>query len=416
MEGDIDGVNAHVKSLSEYQNPEGVQLPEFAEFSPRFQAFRLFRTCMALQASQNYPRARRTFYDSLSWFEIAFDDVFIKRCQAIIEKYSLPKYTKKYTYEQIEQLKFMRIVWEFSVMLLDASTHNEVKMNVNPKVETELVPIGYAQIFNYEHMALELFLILTQIQRQQTQKDAIKFFNHSIAWFGGIFDAKFTIQGYIIDQTETNVEQRYRKLVAAFAKLLTRKSVMTTPFATLVYKPPEGVGTPKSVEEIVSQKKTKELPESDAVIRAAIESNFTGISQTPEGDTNAAIQALAAGIFNNISEEKLNSNNEDIDQEAEEIKAARLKQMEDQMDEMIRNEEDPEIIKVLDRRMENIRVQPAQKTEKKKITSSRKPATRKVTKTKTPMKGSEDQKPKEIKHKRTIFDLLPPEQRPKDKQ
>src|SRR5574344_1176632 len=125
MEGDIDNVNSAVKSLSEYQNPEGVQLPEFAEFSPRFQAFRIFRTCMALQASQNYPRARRTFYDSLSWFEIAFDSTFIQRCQGIIEKYSAPEYTKKYTYEQIEQLKFMRIVWEFSVMLLDASTHNE---------------------------------------------------------------------------------------------------------------------------------------------------------------------------------------------------------------------------------------------------------------------------------------------------
>jgi hypothetical protein len=151
----------------------------------------------------------------------------------------------------------MRIVVEFTRMLLDASSKNRVALNVDPTKRVELTPVGYAQVLNYEHMALEFFNRLTQIQQQQSHRDAIKFFYHSIAWFGGIFDAKFLTQGYLIDQSEVNSELRYRKIVSAFSKLLTRKSITPTAFATLSYKPRPGDNVPHVVGDIVKAKKQK---------------------------------------------------------------------------------------------------------------------------------------------------------------
>ena len=260
-------INAN-SSLSDYGKADDESLEEFAEFSPKYQAFRLYRTCLQLQATQQYPRARKTFYDNLGWFTIMFDPVFPQRCYDIIQKYESREYVDAYTYEQIEQVKFMRITVEFSRMLIDASSKNKVKFNVNPKKRVELIPVGYAQVLNYEHMSIEFFNRLTQIQQQQSHRDAVKFFNHSLGWFGGIFDAKFVMQGYLIDQTESNPELRFRKLVSAFSKLLTLKSITPTAFATLVYKPKPGAGTPITVDDVVKAKGAKPADISASAERA----------------------------------------------------------------------------------------------------------------------------------------------------
>jgi hypothetical protein len=166
----------------------------------------------------------------------------------------------------------MRIIFEFSVMLIDASSRNRVKINTRPDKHAELVPIGYAQVLNYEHMSLEFFNRLTQIQTQQSQKDAMKFFNHGLSWFGGIFDSKFLMQGYLIQQTDMTTEMRFRKLVGAFSKLLTRKSITPTAFASLVYKPRPNDNTPRVVGDIVKSKgaKSNNVPSAEtALINAA---------------------------------------------------------------------------------------------------------------------------------------------------
>jgi hypothetical protein len=250
-------------NLSDYSISEDESFDEFAEFSPKYQAFRLFRTCMSLQVLQQYPRARKTFYDNLGWFAIMYDSVFPVRCNAIIKKYEQVEYKSRYTYEQIEQLKFMRIVVEFSRMLLDASSKNRTKINTEKDKRVELIPIGYAQILNYEHMSLEFFNRLTQIQQQQSHRDAVKFFNHGLSWFGGIFDAKFVMQGYLIDKTKNAPEVKFRQLVSAFSKLLTRKSITPTAFATLVYKPRPHWDVPKTVKDVVKHKKHISSQESD---------------------------------------------------------------------------------------------------------------------------------------------------------
>ncbi|MFA5395387.1 MAG: hypothetical protein WC346_05135 [Methanogenium sp.] len=248
-----------VPNLQSYKNPEGELLQDYAEFSPKYQAFRVYRICLSLQAQQQYAKAREAFYDNLGWFTVMFDPTFPARSQTIISRYSNPQYAERYTYEQIEQLKYMRIVLEFSRMLMDASSRNKSTLNTQPDRAVELVPIGYGQIFDYEHMVLELFMQLTQIQRQQNRRDATKFFNHAIPWFGGIFDAKFIISGYIISQTELRPEQRYRKLVSEFSKLLTRKAVAPTALATLVYKPAPNDIVPHCVDDIINGGKAKAI-------------------------------------------------------------------------------------------------------------------------------------------------------------
>lgn len=283
-------------SLSDYGKAEDETLAEFAEFSPKYQAFRLYRAILQLQATQQYPRARKTFYDNLGWFTIMFDPVFPQRCYDIIHKYESMDHSSVYTYEQIEQIKFMRILVEFSRMLIDASSKNKVKFNVNPNKRVELIPVGYAQVLNYEHMAIEFFNRLTQIQQQQSHRDAVKFFNHGLAWFGGIFDAKFVMQGYLIDQTESNPELRFRKLVSAFSKLLTRKSITPTAFATLVYKPRPGAGTPITVNDVVKAKGAKPKDILDANEKARVKDKMpeTTAVKSAQREQLAAIMRATA--------------------------------------------------------------------------------------------------------------------------
>ena len=87
------------------------------------------------------------------------------------------------------------------------------------------------------------------------QRDSVKFFNHGLSWFGGIFDAKFIMQGYLIAKTNNKPEVKFRQLVSAFSKLLTRKSITPTAFATLVYKPRPHWQVPKGVKDVVKDKK-----------------------------------------------------------------------------------------------------------------------------------------------------------------
>jgi hypothetical protein len=254
------------KGLADYKETDENMIEEEKHFSPKYQALKIFQSCLNLQYNGNYPRSRAIFYDSLGWFGVMFDETFPIRCRAIIQRYDIEYEEKQYTYEQIEQLKFMRIVMELSRMLLDASTKKRGKINQDPEKMVELVPVGYSQIFNYEHMAREFFIQLISLQRQQGYKESATFFNHTIPWFGGIFDAKFVIAGYIINNTEENPEIRYRKLVSEFSKLLTRKSITPSAFATLAYKPNATDKTPKSVEDIVKVKKRGKDNESLSAI------------------------------------------------------------------------------------------------------------------------------------------------------
>jgi hypothetical protein len=184
-----------------------------------------------------------------------FDETFTMLCHDIINKYDSTKYRSEYTYEQIEQLKFIRIVSEFSRLVLDASSKNRTQLNKDPTKRVEMAVVGYSQIVDYDHMAIELYNKITQVQKQYHQREVSKFFNHSLAWFSGMFDSKFIIQGYLLYQTECSSELRYRKLLVAFSKLLSRKGVSPTPFITLVYKPNSKDDIPKTVDDVVKAKK-----------------------------------------------------------------------------------------------------------------------------------------------------------------
>lgn len=116
----------------------------------------MFRTCLGLQYNNQYGRARKTFYDSVSWFSTMFDETFTTRCHSIIQKYDSPEYCSSYTYEQIEQLKFIRIVSEFSRLVLDASSKSHKKLNQDSNRRVELVAVGFPQIIDYDHMSIEL--------------------------------------------------------------------------------------------------------------------------------------------------------------------------------------------------------------------------------------------------------------------
>lgn len=245
-------------ALSDYGTTSEDSLTEYSTFSPKYQFFKVFRTVMSLQANGQYSAARRTFYDSLGWFNIMFDQVFPSRCSAIIAHYERPEYYNVYTYAQVEQLKFMRILTEFTRLLIDVSSKHTNKLNQEHNKRVELTPIGYSQVIDYQLLSLEFFNRLTQIQQQQSNRDAITFFNHSLGWFAGIMDAEFVLQGYMIAQTEGNVDLRFRKLVNAFSKLLTRKSITPTVYATLTYKPTTE-GTPMTVGDIVKSKKQKQI-------------------------------------------------------------------------------------------------------------------------------------------------------------
>jgi len=141
-------------------------LPDYAEFSHKYEFFKMFRTCLSLQYNNQYMRARKTFYDSVSWFAPMFDQTFSERCHNIIQKYDSPEYRAEFTYEQIEQLKFIRIVSEFSRLVLDASSKNRVKLNQDPKKRVEMTAVGYSQIVDYDHMSMELFTVLHQLDRE----------------------------------------------------------------------------------------------------------------------------------------------------------------------------------------------------------------------------------------------------------
>jgi len=230
-------------------------LPEYAEFSQKYEFSKMYRTCLSLQFNNQYPRARKTFYDSMSFFAPLFDYTFSNRCNTIISKYDSPDFHSIYTYEQIEQLKFIRIVSEFSRLVLDASSKNRVKLNQDPTKRVEMIPVGYPQIVDYDHMSIEFFNKIVQVQKQYHHREIFKFFNHGLAWFAGAFDAKFVMQGYLLYQVECSSELRYRKLLIAFSKLLSRKGVSPTPYATLVYKPNSMKDIPLTVEDVVRAKR-----------------------------------------------------------------------------------------------------------------------------------------------------------------
>lgn len=97
------------------------------------------------------------------------------------------------------------------------------------------------------------------MQKQYHHREVVKFFNHSLAWFAGMFDSKFLITGYLLYQTEGSSELRYGKLLIAFSKLLSRKGVSPTPYAMLVYKPSDVDKIPKTVEDVVRAKRA--IPE-----------------------------------------------------------------------------------------------------------------------------------------------------------
>jgi len=162
-------VETATPSLIDYYKDEF--LPEHAEFSPRYQFFKMYRTCLGLQYNGQYARARKTFYDSLSWFSTLFDQTFSLRCYEIIQKYDSPEYRSSYTYEQIEPIKFIRIVSEFSRLVLDASNKNKVKLNRDPSKRVELVAIGYPQVIDFDHMSIELYNKITQVQNQYHHRE-----------------------------------------------------------------------------------------------------------------------------------------------------------------------------------------------------------------------------------------------------
>src|SRR5450759_4970669 len=150
-------MNVETPNLSDYAKSDGESFEEFAEFSLHYQAYKMYRNSLFLMSNNQYQRARTTFYDSLSWFSIMFDPIFPQRCHNIIQKYESCEYKSAYTYEQIEQLKFIRIVSEFTRLLIDASSKNRVKINQDPNRRVELIPVGYGQILSYEHMTLEFY-------------------------------------------------------------------------------------------------------------------------------------------------------------------------------------------------------------------------------------------------------------------
>lgn len=242
------------QALSDYSRSDHDPLDEDAEFGYSYKFFKLFRTCLHLTSSNQYRRARKTFYDSLGWFSTMFDSTFVDRSDAIVKKYDTKDHKVQYTYEQLEEIKYMRIVTEFTRMLIDASSKNRVKLNTQPEKRVELVPIGYGQVVNYEQLSVELFNKLHQVQKYAHPRDIAKFFNHSISWFGGIFDATFVLQGYLIQQQELSSDLRYRKLLIAFNKMLARKSIIVAPMASLVYKP--SWTPPYTVEDVVRGKQS----------------------------------------------------------------------------------------------------------------------------------------------------------------
>jgi len=65
----------------------------------------------------------------------------------------------------------------------------------------------------------------------------------------------------LLYQTEGSSELKYRKLLVAFSKLLSRRGVSTTPYATLVYKPSDLKHTPKTVEDVVRAKRYTKVEE-----------------------------------------------------------------------------------------------------------------------------------------------------------
>lgn len=82
-------------SLVDYGNDE--QLPDYAEFSHKYEFFKMFRTCLSLQFNGQYARARKTFYDSMSLFAPVFDKIYVERCNSIIKKYDTKEYHNLYT-------------------------------------------------------------------------------------------------------------------------------------------------------------------------------------------------------------------------------------------------------------------------------------------------------------------------------
>lgn len=239
-----------------------VSLTEFEEdftmlggkFSISYKTNELFQKCIELQEEGSYFRARSLFYNNLGWYEPIMDEFFIINCQDIIAKYNQIEYTSKYNYDQIEQIKYIRILLEFSKLITRVSTEKYDDLYRQPDKLIELVPRGFGIIFKYESMAVEIFNALARIERHGTYLDIIQFFNHTSPWFGGLMDLDFMLKGYQIVNSEKDDQTKYRRLVGIFAKLLSRHTVTATPFATLVYKPQwEASQVPHCIEDIIKQ-------------------------------------------------------------------------------------------------------------------------------------------------------------------
>jgi hypothetical protein len=241
-------------SLADFADTEDEAIKSGAEFTPKYQLFQLYKGVLSLQAQGQYKQARQMFYENLSWFIVMFDHAFPERCKRINERYNNPELAKVYTYEQLEQLKYMCIVTDFARMLIDISSKNRVTINSDPNKQVELNAVGFPQILDYQAMALELFTNMFQIQQQRrSRKDVDEFFNMSLGWFGGIFDSKFLKMGYLISKTEQPHKERFMKLLSEFSKLLVRKHVISTAMAQLSYKPRTGANIPFSVKDIVKE-------------------------------------------------------------------------------------------------------------------------------------------------------------------
>lgn len=232
---------------------------EFAEFSPKLQFYKMYRTALTLTSNNQFVLARKVFYDSLSWFHIMFDETFVRRCDLINKKYSSEEYRRQYSPEQLEQLKYIRTVSEFTRLLIDISSKKKIKINQDPSRRVELVAVGYSQIIYYDQMASDFFMKLNQVQRLKNHREVVKFFNHIACWFGGLFDANFLMRGYLIQKTTNqSPETKYRLLVGSFSRLLTRKSIAPSAHAKLVYKPRPSDQIPRSVEDVVKSRYRKE--------------------------------------------------------------------------------------------------------------------------------------------------------------
>lgn len=87
--------------LSDYAKSDHEFLDEDEEFGYSYKFFKLYRTCLQMQATNQYVRARKVFFDSLCWFSTMFDTTFVERSNDIIKRYESRECRNAFTYEQI---------------------------------------------------------------------------------------------------------------------------------------------------------------------------------------------------------------------------------------------------------------------------------------------------------------------------